>query len=387
MRPLLSLLFAASTSATGTTRVSGGYADCPCIDPYPVSGPGTNATGCAGVMRAGVCYGLDYGSRGCRAYDAAVADACQTNNPPQWCFNRWCYVAGWNCLKPHHNSRFFPGVLMANASLLAEAPGVERTSGADISVDENVDIAELSRLSYSYETCGIVDHFTYADGFSALSTDLSARGPLRITIPGDEPPYIVTLANNTVAHVLGTSHRDGSIVRYVTDVIESLGLTWVELPITPESRAAHSSSSFTACAHDVALNNTDICVGSVWAFEFRRRLTAFSAAIEPANLHLIVKKQPQTSLIGLIGRPFAPFSPLMWFGLFAAMMYAGYAIYTLNATGFEDGALSYCIQARDGIDEPLASDHPLRAPDRIVGRGRRRQAHRRDGTHHQGLVQ
>ena len=46
-----------------------GYASCPCVDPYPLSGPGTGFANCSGILRDGACYPSGYGARGCRAYD------------------------------------------------------------------------------------------------------------------------------------------------------------------------------------------------------------------------------------------------------------------------------------------------------------------------------
>ena len=41
-----------------------GYAACPCVDPYPLSGPGTGFANCSGILRGGACYPSGYeGSR------------------------------------------------------------------------------------------------------------------------------------------------------------------------------------------------------------------------------------------------------------------------------------------------------------------------------------
>ena len=46
-----------------------GYDACPCVDPYPLSGPGTGHSNCSGILRGRACYPSGYGARGCRAYD------------------------------------------------------------------------------------------------------------------------------------------------------------------------------------------------------------------------------------------------------------------------------------------------------------------------------
>ena len=318
------LLLLVTVVGVGASSATNGSPDCPCIDPYPLSGPGTNASDCTGILHSsGVCYNIDYGSRGCRAYDLAATEACLGREPPSWCLDTWCWVADWACHKPRAPSAFFRGVTTDNASMVAEANG-----GSTL-------------LTYSYETCGNIDTFTYENGIVTLLDDIRNRGPLRISIPGDEPPYIVTRRPDQT-FVQGTSYRDGSIVRFVTDILNmprpgDAPLPWVEVPITPESRAYSPSSSFTACVHDVALNNTDICVGSFWAFEFRRRLAAFTSPIENVRFYVIARQRNMAQMFDqLLLRPFVPFTPLMWASMFVALIYAGYAIYTLDATGFPD---------------------------------------------------
>ena len=317
-----------------------GYDACPCVDPYPLSGPGTGHSNCSGILRGRACYPSGYGARGCRAYDNSEfsgGDApveCQAETPPRWCTDLWCYVAPWNCHKPHHESKFFAGAKMANATLLAAA-----------------DSSDTTALTYSYETCGNVGTFTYEEGLTKDISEIAARGPLRIAIPGNEPPYITTVKPGQ-AHVEGTSLRDGSIPRFFAQLLDEVGLAWVEVNITAESRAYSPDSSFTACVHDVALNNTDLCWGSFWAFEYRRRLSPFTAALEHVGMYVIAPRasDDEGSLVNLdelravLGKPFTPFVIELWAVLLFALGFAGWAMYTLDATGWEDD---------EDDDEPL----------------------------------
>ena len=62
-----------------------GSADCPCIDPHPLVGPGTRNETCSGIQKGGICYQREYGSTGCRQYDAVAADECQAvDRPARW---------------------------------------------------------------------------------------------------------------------------------------------------------------------------------------------------------------------------------------------------------------------------------------------------------------
>ena len=57
-----------------------GYDACPCVDPYPLSGPGTGHSNCSGILRGRACYPSGYGARGCRAYDNSCATPNSTSS-------------------------------------------------------------------------------------------------------------------------------------------------------------------------------------------------------------------------------------------------------------------------------------------------------------------
>ena len=160
----LQLMLASVTvgAAQATNRLANGFSDCRCIDPFPVTGPGTNSTSCNGILRGAECYNVDYGARGCRAYDASSAADCQVDPPPAWCLTKWCYVADWNCRKPRHMSSFFPGVATANPAVLATTPPG----------------AHSRLLTYSYETCGNVDLFTYETRAHTVQALPTATAPV-----------------------------------------------------------------------------------------------------------------------------------------------------------------------------------------------------------------
>jgi hypothetical protein len=139
---------------------------------------------------------------------------------------------------------------MSNETMFAEA-------GINLDALTGCSETKLNELTYSYATCGNVDTFSFVVGFADQIAAIAARGPIRLAIPSDEPPYITTVPPEQTRFVQGTSRRDGSIVRYTTRFLDWIGLPWVEVPITPESRTFSPSSSFTACVHDVALNNTE----------------------------------------------------------------------------------------------------------------------------------
>lgn len=93
--------------------------------------------------------------------------------------------------------------------------------------------------------------------------------------------------------------------------------------------------------HDVALNNTDICVGSTWVTESRRRIAPFTSSIKNIGIHVITKRNDASDLtIGaLLYQPFKPFSNTLWLSLLACLVYAGYAAYILDASGYVRGPM------------------------------------------------
>ena len=327
-----------------TAILPSGFADCPCVDPYPLLGPGSGSPNCSGTIRlaTGVCYTADYGGRGCRAYDLAASDECVSGTPrsrPAWCLDRWCYVAPWNCNKPHAVSSFFDNALINNGTLLDEG-GLNCTEGSDSCADAG------RALSYSYETCGNIANFQVSQGLQSELDAISSRGGIRLTWTGDDSPYIKTLGANDTRYVAGV-RKDGSVVKFVIDLLAAHDVPWQQTAIT-EASWAFSSSSFQACIHDVALNATDLCIGSTWAFENRRRLADFTGAITTSNLRLLVKLYAGdfSHFSYQIKQPFAPFTAKMWLALIGALTYIGYAMYTLDASGYDSDD-----ENEDGDDE------------------------------------
>ena len=62
--------------------------------------------------------------------------------------------------------------------------------------------------------------------------------------------------------------KHGHALTFMEDVLESLGIYSFDfVPRSEDSLAFSPGSSFTACIHDIALNNTDVCVGNFWTTE------------------------------------------------------------------------------------------------------------------------
>ena len=110
----------------------------------------------------------------------------------------------------------------------------------------------------------------------------------------------------------GTFRRDGSIVRFTHDLLKSYGIEWVQNPISEASYAAFPESVFTACIFDVALNVSDICVGSTWRTESRSRLVPFTRSLQTIEFKVVAFRDLSSnngmpSFASLMLQPFQPF--------------------------------------------------------------------------------
>ena len=300
---MLALSAAIATSSSPLFPL--GSPGCPCIDPYPLIGAGIDES-CSGVVdNHGTCYPSDYGTQGCRPYDATAKPECQESDPPDWCINLWCYVTPENCLKPSHESTF--DVLVANGTSLV----------------------------FSYETCGNVNTHMREIGLVHEIHEIAHRGRLRVTITPDALPFVAS-------GVPGASHetggRGGSVVEFMVQVLMEYGIQW-ELVETSLAAQEHSADDMrTACAYDIALNNTDLCIGDVFPLTSRLLLAEFTADITWIHFFLVVplNAHKNPSFAEFMALPFMPFDSNMWVSLVVAILYAGYALYTLDASGHVD---------------------------------------------------
>ncbi len=268
-----------------------GAQNCRCIDPWRhhnVSEPGAclNYTDPATGLQH--CVPNNYGAGRCETWDATLAPSCAdvdgrplASAIPDWCSRRWCYINYTECWRPHSQAAYtFP-------------TGAYRGEG----------------LHYSYETCGNLD--TYAEDMHYSSLKGST---LRVTLPVDSGSRH---ALYTDPH---TGERTGSMIDFMNEVAVSGGFTWTLRSISNASRLLYSSS-YTQCVHDVALNETDLCIGPFWLTPERLLMSRFSVSIY-SNTFLLVVQQPNTRIASVkdfILRlqehwkvPFRPFTKHAW---------------------------------------------------------------------------
>ena len=85
---------------------------------------------------------------------------------------------------------------------------------------------------------------------------------------------------------------------------------------TQASRMMFPASSYTACVHDVAVGNFDICLADLWLTPERNQLVTFLPAVRSDYFYLVVPKNLEVktdiTFLSRLEKPFLPFTPGAW---------------------------------------------------------------------------
>ena len=248
-----------------------GSEGCSCIDPWErglaINGHAPRSNGTDGgscdwertwsSTRVRECFSREFGSTGCSRHDLNTSE-CVAASPPPWCSKRWCFVSPDSCDRPMERSSFFPeATILINGTFCGDAP-----SGPT-----------AVPLYFSYGTCGFLDAFTTSslERFRQLR-EFAARqrnGGLRIAFP-----YTDSGSGTSIVGIddfpaprggpkvppgggVGGTNRSGSVLVFMDNILRRGAVPWVEVPVSDASRA-YSSSSFTACVHEVAIGGADV---------------------------------------------------------------------------------------------------------------------------------
>ncbi len=123
---------------------------------------------------------------------------------------------------------------------------------------------------------------------------------------------------------IGGTNRSGAVPVYMARMLAKLNIPWHEVPISSRSREFSPASSFTACVHEVALGNADICFGNFWATASRRSISSFTSLLYNDKFHVFVKRgRSRPSFWEALLRPFEPFSATLWVVIFVVLAYVG----------------------------------------------------------------
>jgi hypothetical protein len=243
---------------------AGGAAECPCVQPWADAAPAVRE---ARFPSATGSVPGDYGASVCRAWDENVTALCGMPTPPEFCSSSWCYVNASDCYRP------------SDASHLAFEPA---------------GFASSAPFTYSYETCGNLNAYSRARHYEVLQGKT-----LRVTgMPADQ------YYNYGQP---GQPGWDGSHVALFRDIAREAGLSWNFVnnsdASTAWAAANKKGSAYWACVHEIALNNTDICVGAFFVIPARRAMAPFTVAIESRPYRLLVPKVAGESFRVILLKP------------------------------------------------------------------------------------
>ena len=98
----------------------------------------------------------------------------------------------------------------------------------------------------------------------------------------------------------------------MNDLFAFYGIQWVFTPISVESEN-YSTSEWTNCIHEVAINRTDICWSDFWMTE-PRLFMANMLTIYPVDFKIMVRKQmrKEVTFASMMEVPFMPFTWPLW---------------------------------------------------------------------------
>ena len=328
-----------------------GNPSCPCIDPWRRN---LQPNGNAGFANAAIpcnltrssdshCFSARYGSDVCSWHDHSESPDCNVANPAAWCLAKWCWIDPYDCSRPNHVTNWFPNVTY---DVYDSGSGED---GSDVigngrrlrSSYEAIIPAQADRLTYSYETCGYVNNFGTRGTSQRVALREAARlrpgGELRITIPpADNPPYVVSHeaypAEIPSSGGVGGTNRSGAVPVLLDRLLTLSSVPWRLVPISQSSYNYSVDSSYTACVHEIAIGNADMCWANIWTTSARRTLATFSGQIYSDNFYLVTNQstsggdENQTFIdqtMAGVHDIFAPFSPDLWLGTLIALCYTG----------------------------------------------------------------
>lgn len=343
----------------------GGSPSCECIDPWERAAGGARAVHLetAPGSEQQLLLPADYGAARCAAWDSAVEGSCVEadgrpldSGQPSWCTKKWCYVNASACERPYSQSF--------------------------VAWDDNT-TATLPEdgLFYSYHTCGNLDSFVAERHYLALEgknlrvsragkqlhrirpclTCARVRASLQVSFPGDSDfgLDLFTAADGT---------KKGAVVDFMRDISVEGKFTWTRQDISQASRDLFSSS-YTACTHDVALNATDLCIGSFWTTTERLLMTPFTANFNENEFKLVTFKVEKQSMLSwqVMQGPLLPFTRNAWLVCVALVMYMSLSLRVIEGDPHEGSDDTTFVEHLTRVVGVHVDEHLcLRTIDRIL---------------------
>jgi hypothetical protein len=277
-----------------------GSAGCPCVTNPALHSSEVaceyNGTDTGVINAEGDCFPSNYGIASCVPWDKNMPTICKSQGivggEPDHCDKPWCYVDPANCDRPNRAGSIF------------------------------------TNQTYSYETCGYKD--TFADERStnkerAFATSQLEGITLRVTFPGDWLWSLTTEENGD---------RGGVYPSVMARIFREYSVNWVVKPISNSSKAFSPNSSYTACVHDVAIGETDMCIGEFWTNNERISIMeqegAFSTTVTQDDFYLVATREERTeTLRQAVGNFFALCQSPVWVCTVLIVLYVSLAMYAI----------------------------------------------------------
>jgi len=260
------------------------------------------------------CFAATYGANTCDTHsvthreDGCVGLSRTNERDRSYCEASWCYIDPNNCFKPHSASTYF-------------------------------NQPSNNTQYYSYETCGNLDSYTSSAIEKAFANYEGDGRHLRVQVPGDDTLGVRTRPDAKyqnlpfgVIRSFSDFGKYGHAIEFMEDVLNANKLYNFEITEkSPSSTRFSPGSSFTACIHDIALNNTDVCVGNFWMTEQRQMISGFrfTASTYQDNFFLVTRRTEEAgnvllSLDWLAGLPVQPFTLGLWMLVLTALTFMGF---------------------------------------------------------------
>ena len=108
------------------------------------------------------------------------------------------------------------------------------------------------------------------------------------------------------------------------DLKGTYNVSWEEVPVSDKSSTRYSSS-YTACVHEISLNETDLCIGAFWTTSERLLLAPFTSMLYVDSFYMVTEASSSSFAEKLL-TPFAPFTKDAWQYISFVVLYMALAI-------------------------------------------------------------
>lgn len=295
----------------------GGAFECPCI---------SNSSFVFASLQAELAAAnrsVLYGMQGCKAYDENNSVVGCAENEESFCLNPWCYVDTELCPLSEDACEAAGGIVGGDAS-----PHCRSRPSSPSAVVNSVS-------EYSYATCNSVN--TYDT--SSLNAPLAGK-IIKVAVDAWAPWVVMR------THASGSQEYGGALYDFFREALlvfdPAVQVELVEGWATEASRAKFASS-YTACVHDVAVGNFDLCVADLWRTPEREQISPFSTPLRQDHFYLVVPIEiTEDTMLSRLQKPFAPFKGETWLAVVACVICMSLILCVMRL-----GSGGYCRKRRD----------------------------------------